>query len=278
VTNTAQILRISPDEYHQRPGFSASCAKTLIERSPLHAWSQHPLYGAKGKKPTKEMDFGTVGHTLVLGKGKRIETLDYDNFLTKDAKADRDAARAAGKVPVLTKDHNRATAAAQRVTEQLADLAIKLDGESELAIEWTEETEHGPVLCRCMFDHVWLSKGRVLDLKFTGNASPSVVERNAENMGYAIQEAAYRRALTALDPSLAGRVDFLFGFAETEDPYALNVCRGDGLFRELGERRWSRALTTWAECVKNGKWPGFSASINPLNPPAWAFKREEEAA
>ena len=275
---TAQLLRVKPDDYHQRPGFSASLAKTLIEKSPLHAWSEHPLYGAKGKKPTKEMDFSSVVHAIVLGKGKRFKPLDYDDWRTKDARAARDAARAEKLVPVLVKDLDRALEVAKHVTEQLADRGVVLDGESELGIEWTEQTEHGAVLCRGMFDHVWLDRGRLFDLKITGNASPGAVERNAENLGYAIQEAAYRRALTALDPDLAGRVEFLFGFGEPDEPHALNLCRGDGVFRALGESRWQRALNTWAACVATNTWPSYGRDVNTLSAPAWALYKEEFAA
>lgn len=277
---TAQILiDIDPDAYHERSEFSSTIAKTLIEKSPLHARAASPLFGGSGKKPTKDMDFGSVVHTLALGKGKRIAALDYDNFLTKDAKRDREAARAAGLVPVLQKDFERAVAAAKRIAENLRERGIVLDGESEVAITWVEETEHGPVPCKAMFDHVWLDRGRILDLKVTANAAPQFIERNAENMGYAIQEAAYRRALTALDPGrYAGRIEMLFAFAENAEPFALNLSRGNGLFRDLGEQRWQRALNTWARCIKEDRWPSYGTGVNPLSPPAWALAREEEAA
>jgi hypothetical protein len=275
----AQLLHIDPETYHQRPEFSSTLAKTLIERSPLHAKAQHPTLGSKKKRETKEMDFGSVVHTIVLGKGKRFEELDYEDFKTKDARKARDDARAAGKVPVLKHALVRAKAAAEKIVANLKDRGITLDGESEVAILWTEQTEHGPVECRCMFDHVWMGGGsaRILDLKVTANAAPTFVERNAENMGYAIQEAAYRRALVALEPNLSGRADFLFAFAENDDPFALNLSRGDGLFRDLGEQRWQRALNTWALCMKEQKWPSYGTGINPLSAPAWAFHREEQA-
>ena len=275
---TAKILDVTPDEYHQLPGFSASLAKELIERSPLHAWQKHPLYGAKEKKPTKEMDFGQVGHTLVLGKGKRFAVLDVEDYKTKDARALRDAARKSGSVPIKRAEHDRALKMAEQVTAKLADRGLKLTGTSELAIEWTEESAFGPVLCRGMMDHVFDDQGVVIDLKLVGSASQASIERSAENFGYAIQEAAYRSALTKLKPELAGRIDFLFAFCETDEPYAVNLTRGDGMFRELGERRWRRAVETWAECVAANNWPGYGSGVNPLSAPAWAFSREEFAA
>lgn len=275
---TVKILDVTPDEYHQLPGLSASIATTLITRSPLHAWQQHPLFGAKGKKPTQEMDLGQVGHTLVLGKGKRFAVLDVKDYKTNDAKAQRDSARAKGFVPIKREAYDGAVTMASRIKERLAEQDIVLNGASELAITWTEDSAHGPVECRGMMDHVFLDRGRVIDLKIVGSAAQTSVERSAENFGYAIQEAAYRSALTKLKPELAGRIEFLFAFCEADEPHAVNLCRGDGMFRELGERRWHRAVETWAECLKNNRWPGYGSGINPLSAPAWAFSREEIAA
>lgn len=261
---------VTPDEYHERDGFSSSVAKAVIAQSPLHAKFQ------AAKKPSKVMDFGNVGHRLLLGKGKAFEVLDFDDWRTKDAKAAGEEARGRGVVPVLRKDFDRAEKLASKVAVELARHGIVLDGQSEVAIEWYEETSHGPLLCRAMFDHVWLDRGVIFDLKITGDASPDFVERNSERLGYAIQAAAYRRALQAVRPELDGRIDFLFAFAENEEPFALNLERPSGAFRELGERRWLRACETWAGCLKAGVFPGYDAyGVNSLSPPGWVLKREE---
>lgn len=279
----AKILEgIEPDAYHKLPGLSASCATTLITRSPRHAWAEHPHLGGKEHPveddPTKAMDFGSVGHTLVLGKGKRFAVLDFADYRSKAAQAAREIARDAGNVPILAHQFERASIAAAAITTQLADRGITLDGRSELAVEWHEASPHGPVQCRAMFDHVWLREGRIIDLKITGNAAPDAIERSAENMGYAIQATAYRRALTALYPDLAGRVEFLFAFCEPDFPHAINLCEPDGLFRELGDTRWERAVHTWAQCLAEEKWPAFGGGVNRISVPAWALKRELEHA
>jgi hypothetical protein len=76
-------------------------------------------------------------------------------------------------------------------------------------------------------------------------------------------------------PELAGRGDFLFAFCETDEPFALNLSRPSGAFRELGERRWLRACETWAGCLKAGAFPGYDAhGVNVLAPPGWVLKSE----
>lgn len=278
IARDARILDVGPDEYHQLPGLSASIATTLITRSPLHAHAEHPSYGARGKAPTKAMDRGSVCHRLALGVGKEFEVLDFGDYRTKAAQTARDAARARGLVPILREDYDEAAAIAARVVAELGRRGIVFDGRSELALGWTEDTGgDGPVECRGMLDHLRADQRTIIDLKFVASAAPASVERSAESFGYAIQRAAYVRALSALRPELAGRVDFLFVFAEVDEPYAINVCRGDGAFRELGERRWARAVTEWARCVRANHWPSYGEGINQLSVPGWALTREEAA-
>lgn len=275
----AQILDVSPDDYHLRPGLSASIATTLVMRSPLHAWDEHPVLGGNGRAATREMDFGSVAHALTLGKGKRFAPVPFDDYRTKAAQQTRDRYRAEGLIPILHHQLERTEEATAAALRQLEEREIVLDGQSELAVEWYEPSRRGPVLCRCMFDHVWIDAGRILDLKFVGNAETQQLERSAERFGYAIQAHAYKRALVALRPKLEGRVEFLFAFVESDRPHALNLTAPDGSLREIGERRWRRAVERWAECMetygKDTPWPGYGGGINRLSAPAWALAREE---
>jgi hypothetical protein len=265
---TAQLIDLPADEYFALDAFSQSAAKTLIRQSPAHARAGYR------KPPSKAMERGDIIGRLLLGRGKDYEIIHAANFMTKDAKAKRDAAREQGLVPVLAHDFENYCLAAESIRVQLADRNIILDGLSEQQIAWTEHTEFGDVACKGMFDHVWPETGVVIDLKTTADASPSAVERTAENLGYAIQCAAYTRALTALDPGLAGRIAFAFVWAETDEPYAVNVTEPDGVFCELGERRWLRAVREWARCIRDNNWPGYGPAVNPITAPTWALTRE----
>ncbi len=265
---TARILDISPDEYHARPGLSSSIAKVILAQSPAHAKE------ARGKVATKAMDRGSVIHRLLLGKGKDFAVIEASDWRTKAAQIQRDVARDAGLIPVLWEDFQEYNKTAESIRVQFADRGILLDGVSEIAIEWEEPSEHGQVVCRGMMDHVWLDRGVILDLKITADAAPSAIERSAENFGYAIQRAAYARALAALRPELAGRIQFLFAFCEPEPPYAINLVEPDGVFRELGERRWLRAVAEWARCIATDTWPAYGQGVNQLSPPSWALTKE----
>ena len=270
----ANLLSIDPDDYHSLHGLSASTAKTIVAQSPLHAWHQHGAYGAAGKKPTKLMDRGNVIHSLVLGKGKAFRVIDHDSWRTNASKDARDEARAAKLIPILREDYDDAEMATVEIMKELSDRGVVLDGVSEQAIAWTEDSESGPVACRGMMDHLRMDAGQIVDLKIVSSADPTSVERSAESFGYAIQAAAYQRALVQMRPELAGRTRFLFLFCEATPPYAMNVCEPDGVFAEIGERRWLRAVEIWGRCIKRNEWPGYGKTVNRLSAPPWALARE----
>ncbi len=273
---TARLLDLDPDAYHMHPGFSASCAKTLIKQSALHAWQGHPAFGGIAKTPTKEMELGDVIHAIILGNGKTIRIVDHDDWRTNAAKDERKQAYDDGVVPILTKAHEEATFAAMAIMRQLAERGIKLDGDSEQAMEWHEDSPSGPVLCRGMMDHLSRDRLTITDLKTTHDASFRAVEKQAEEFGHAIQWAAYMSGHAKVFPDLEGHVSMRFIFAEPHRPYAINVLEPDGLFRELGQRRWARAVAKWGQCLKDKRWPAYESNGNRLSAPGWALAREEQ--
>lgn len=273
----ATLLDISPDEYHTRPGLSASIATTLIKRSPMHAWQEHPAFGARGKEPTKAMDRGTVLHHLVLGKGKDFRVLDFDDWRTSKAKEARDQARAEGLVPILASAYQDAYHAAVAIMRALVDRGVQLDGDSEQAMEWEEPGDAigaRPVQCRGMMDHLTADRLLIYDLKIVESAAPESIERSAESFGYAIQWAAYTSGHGKVFPHLAGRARMRFVFAEAEPPHAVNIVEPDGVFREIGERRWRRAVNEWGRCLRDNEWPAYGTGINTISSPPWALARE----
>lgn len=266
---SAELLDISLEEYFELDAFSQSTAKVVLSRSPAHARAGYR------KKPTTSMEAGDIVHKLLLGKGKEFVVINSDSFRTKVAQQQRDDAREKGLVPVLVDEFEAHNIAAEKIRIQLADRGVNLDGVSEQPFTWTEETEYGPVLCKGMLDHVWLDVGIALDLKTTADASPIAVERIAANMGYDVQWAAYTRGLAQLLPQFAGKHALAFAFCELENPHAVNFTEPDGNFQQLGTRRWLRAVTTWAKCIRDNHWPAYGTGTNPLTAPGWALYREE---
>ena len=103
------IYTIPHDVYHQdpcpTPSLSSSVAKVLLRQSPAHAAMQHPkLNNNYVNAESSRFDLGTIAHALLLeDDSSRLITIEADDWRTKAAKEARDAARAEGKIPILTK-------------------------------------------------------------------------------------------------------------------------------------------------------------------------------
>lgn len=309
----ARILDVTPDAYHKLPGFSASLAKILISQSALHAkdaadrqaerLAEDDESDGEDDMPAdkrERLDRGSILHALVLGIGKRVDPIpegilaSNGAISTKDAKAFVAAARAAGRIPVKEAKLEIHQQVANAIKARIGAVGHVLDGRSELAIKWWEPTPHGPVQCRCMMDHVVLSaadglavtpgeppmhikpvRATIYELKTVPSAHPEACQRTAENLGYAIAAAAYPRALNALNPSLAGRVDFRFLWCENRRPYAIWDPSLSGAFREIGERRWRRAVAAWGEGLATGHWPGYrTPQFVEMTAPMWTLRAE----
>lgn len=287
---------VPQDAYHADPtdglALSASVAHTLVSKSPMHAWLQHPKLGGKSKRPTRAMDLGSVCHALLLGAGKeyaviknlRADEIDpktkepegeFEDFKKKAAKEARDQARAEGKVPLLVHQAESANEVATRIRERLwAEFRIRLTGKSEVVAVW----EENGVLCRGCLDHFEESEAHIIDLKIVRSAHPKACQSHLVGFGGDIQAAAYLSAVAKLRPRLAGRLKFTFLFCEAEEPYAITPVMFRGSMRELGERRWQRAVPQWAQCVKTNRWPAYVTEPIAVEAPQWAIMAEEDAS
>ncbi len=276
---SARLIDISPDEYHadpcDTPSLSSSIAKTIITRSAFHAWREHPKLGGERRGPSKAMDAGSLIHSLVLDGGTGLRVIDADDYRTTAAKDARTAAQEQGFVPVLRNAIDSMRKAAERIASRLAGRDINLDGRSGAVIVWEERSRHGPVQCRAMLDHLWPT-GQYLELKTIATADQPTCERQAFNLGYDIQLAAYTSAVEHLLPNMTGRIDPLIAFAEVDEPNCVSVFRINESLAELGRRRWRRAVETWAECLHTNTWHEYQprTQIGYLSAPGWAASRE----
>jgi len=300
----ARILEVSPEAYHDLPGFSPSLAKVAIRQSIKHAKDiadqraerlAEQEDGPDDETPEAKqgrLDRGSIYHAMTLGIGKAIVVVPTailsknGAYGTDASKAARDAARAAGKVPVKEHEVEAYQHVADVMRSRIAEAGHTLEGRSELAIGWWERTPCGPVECRTMLDHVITWRGEeldierpnvatILELKPVPDASPDRCTRTAENLGYGIAAAAGVRALNALYPSLAGRVEFRFLWCEYKRPFDLWDPQRSGVFAELGERRWLRAVHAWGEGLATGRWPGHRTPGNvEISAPMYVLKAE----
>ncbi|HEY8943080.1 MAG TPA: PD-(D/E)XK nuclease family protein, partial [Polyangiaceae bacterium] len=206
------LHELTPEEYHgdpcEVPALSSSIAKILVTESPAHAWLAHPRLGGRRFEPSADMDRGSLMHALLLQHERPVSVVDADDWRTKAAREAREAARAAGVLPVLRHKYDSALKASEVIRSRLRDeWGILLDGRVEVAAVWEELADDGTkVLCRAQMDHLAIDLGAasILDLKCGGCAAPDFCERQMVPMGYDIQQAAYTRAIESIFPRLAG--------------------------------------------------------------------------
>lgn len=258
---------------HEQPSLSASVAKTLLARSPLHAWHDHPRLNPN-REPieSSRLDNGTAAHTLLFGDGRKPHIVHADSWRTNAAKTQRDEARKAGLVPLLEKEAAAVTALTDAIAKQLDKLNCNprpfTEGKPERTLVWRDRG----VLCRARCD--WLRDDFTIieDLKSTGtSADPHEWSRTRLwNDGLDVQAGMYRRgvkAITGVTP------DWRFVVVENKPPYALSVISLSPEALELADRKVAKALDLWKGCLDSGDWPGYPPQVCYAELPPWEEAR-----
>lgn len=270
------VIAGMPDEtYLRHPALSASGVRRLLSPStPAHYryWADHP------QPPKQAFDLGHVVHKLVLGAGQEIVVITADDYKTKAAREERDAAYAAGQIPLLFDEYNRAKAMAAGVrANPLANALFHPDrGQPEQSLFWTDPETGAPM--RSRLD--WLPevhRGRMVipDLKTCLSASPHHLRKATFDYGYFIQDPFYRSGVRAL--GLAEDVGFVFVFVEKDPPHLTVVRQLDPDALTAGQEAIRRATDLYADCLATNTWPGYGDDIDEISLPPWAAHQLEGA-
>jgi hypothetical protein len=272
------VYDMPEDVYHRDPvpggSLSVSGAKKLLPPSCpaiFHYEREHP------KPPSEAMELGTVAHKMVLGSGPGIVVVDAANWMTKAAKEQRDAARLAGKVPLLRKDFERAQVMADAVRAHPTAGALFSPGSGlpERSLFW-EDPLTG-VMLRSRLD--WLrhpSGGRliIVDLKFGASAEPGAVAKQIFNLRYFMQAAWYADGAAAL--GLHSCPDFLFVCVESGAPHLITIHQLTDDAMDAGRALNRLAIERYRDCMEAGVWPGYSEHpIELVDLPPWAYRQLE---
>ena len=252
------------------PSLTQSVAKILLDQSPLHAWHAHPRLNPDYQHDDdKKFDIGNIAHALLIGRGKDIVVLEFDDWRTKAAKEARDTAASAGKLGVLGKHYSKAERMVKAAREQLELRGLGnlfREGNGEVVTAWQE----GDIWLRQMID--WLTPDRLIfaDYKTTDmSVAPHNLGRQMATASWHIQAAMGDRGLAALSRAEKHR-RFLFVVQETDAPYCLNVVEIGRDPLVLGHKMLDNAVETWRRCMKADRWPGYPAEIISPEFPGWA--------
>lgn len=289
---SVQHLGLKPGIYHDvseanyhadllcdRPTLSRSEMLLLVDESPLHCWAKHPrLGGIMEREATKKMDFGSLGHALVLGKGAAVAIGDFDNWMTKASKEFREEARAGGQIPVLRKDFELGTQVAELFRGELKRFGLDGAwdaGRSEAVCLWNEGEGCD---CRCMFDRLAIDEEKkravIFDPKFSEAMNPNGLSRHMFNQNFHVQEQHYKRGLESVRPDLAGRVDFIYLFMSVEPPHVMVPATLNGEFQMLGVSKVMRGYDAWKRCLSLDRWPSYTDEVVRVEPPAYGLNAE----
>ncbi len=259
------IKQISDQEYFSNPALSASIAKILLSKSPLHAkWA----YDHPEDCSNTAMDIGTISHDLVLRGINSAEVLDFPDWRTKASKEARELAREAGKTPILASKFAQIEAMAKALKDHFGNDYPFSNGRPEVSIFWDEMGQK----CKGKID--WLRDDNLLivDYKTTTDANPSAFGRKIFSDGYDIQSAFYLRGLEQITGKKA---KFVFVVQEVEPPFAVSTIEIDKRSLNIAERKALYAVETWKKCCDDGAFPSYqhhSAEIPAYLENDWKYK------
>ena len=208
--------------------------------------------------------------------------VDADDWRTKAAKEARDAAHAAGQIPILSAKLpvilNMVDAAKAFVAS--SEIAGIFDaGKPEVTLTWEDDG----VLCKARPDWLPGDHSRILHVKTTGgSAEPeSWIRNQLFASGYDVAAVFYELGLlraadvASFPPGRKADTESIFLVIEQDAPHGCSLIGLDPMTRENAERKVARAIAIWRECMKSGKWPCYPTQICYAETPAWEAARVE---
>lgn len=254
------------------PSVSGSELARIDATTPAHfyaQWSGNP--DRAEREQTAAMAFGSAFHKYTL-EGRAAFDAEYAikpedmSFATKEGKQWRSENIGKGIVTAAEWRMIVEMAGAMRAKPKTAALLTGARPEVTLARE-----ENG----------VWL-KSRpdamndklqvAVNLKTCEDASEDAVRKSIESYGgsYYVSAALCVDMLKALT---GDDWQYVFVFCEKTAPYESRRVVLKPTVLEWGRMRYRRALATFAECVKSGRWPGYDDATIEADLPPWAEKK-----
>ncbi|MEU2013061.1 PD-(D/E)XK nuclease-like domain-containing protein [Nocardia sp. NPDC019302] len=258
--------------YHgDHSSLSSSWAKKLLPPScPAKFIAERR---AEQKEFVKHFNDGHAAHTRVLGEGPEIVVVDAPDWRTAAARAARDEALAAGKIPLLPHEDEMTREMAAVVRDHPEAAALLAEGKAEQSLYWTDASTWTRLRTRP--DWITEIDGRTVfvDYKTAKSAHPGIFRAAAGDYGYH-QQAAFNvaGAREVLDEDV--RVVFIA--QEKEPPYLVSVHEWTREDIEIGAALNRLAIDIYAACVAEDRWPGYGDFIHQMRLTSKARYHAEE--
>ncbi|MGI5162769.1 PD-(D/E)XK nuclease-like domain-containing protein [Spirillospora sp. CA-253888] len=142
VTRPGVYESMPAETYHADPvpggSLSSSEARRLLPPS-CPALFRHYKDQPDSRTTTKALDFGQAAHALVLeGDESAVVKIDAEDYRTKAAQTQRNAAHAAGKVPLLPHELDRVRDMAAALKRHEVAAALLAKGQAEKSLFWAD--------------------------------------------------------------------------------------------------------------------------------------------
>lgn len=263
----AGVYRISNEAYHSGPGISKS-GLDRIDQSPLHYWARHLDPDRAPDKETPTLLVGRALHCLALEpevfSKEFVQAPDFDRRTKKGKEAEAEFLAAHQGLSLLTAAQmGRVNRMAEALHGHPTASTLLTGGLREHSLYWRDEETD--VLCRVRPDY--LRADAIVDLKTTASASMKDFSKSVANYRYHVQNGFYNEGVRRVLGSTPDT--FIFIAVESDAPYAVNCFVLDEDARRQGRLEFRDNLRTYAECLRNDRWPGYGAGITQLSLPGW---------
>lgn len=279
---TPGIYEMTAETYHAdpcpTPSLSSTSAKQIIYDTPAEYWfnRQNPVH-------KRAFDIGSASHLLVLEpdlfdsrvalvQGYNKKGDPSDGYETQDARDQRDAAYAAGKIPLLAKELQMVRAMRDAVWKHpIAKLAF-VEGRPEQSLFWKDQ-EFG-IWCRSRPDWIPTQPRYLVNLKTADSAHVDDIQKQIWNLAYFQSSAWEMDAYEAVLGERPARYSLIV--VSKKAPHLVNAVWLDEQDLFDGSRLNRKARGIFAQCLDTGHWPGAQQEIAgvPTMPvisiPGWA--------
>lgn len=268
---------IDIEDYHRNPNLlpgpslSASGAKTIINKSPFHFWSDSPLNPNPPEREEKpHFAIGKMAHDWLLtpdriGEKYHITPAGFNESYTKKFAAEIEevkAAREAGKTILKFQEAETVQRVADAIgMNDVAKLAMK-GGDTEVTLAW-QDKETG-VWLRCRPDFLPSSVRRgaevraVSDLKFMAPeyCSPHGFSNAIRRFGYHLAAAFYFEGIAAIYGHAP--THWIHIIVEKEFPFSISLYPLPQADIERGKHQMRMAVRRFADCLAADRWPSYA--------------------
>lgn len=257
--------------YHSDPvaggSLSSSGAKKLL---PPSAPAIFAYERENPPAPSDVFEFGHAAHQRVLGVGPELVVVDSETWNTNAVKAEVEAIRGEGKVPLKPSVMEQIDAMEAALRQHPIASALLTDGgHPESSLFWRDEPSG--IVRRCRLDWRPAPKtGRTIgvDYKTGRSANPEKFAKSAVDYGYHQQHPWYIDGLIACDLADSD-AQFVFIVQEKTPPYLVSVVQLDAAAVRIGRALNRRAIDIYVQCTETGRWPGYSDDVAHVSLPYW---------